>query len=194
MRSARQTATRFVVLVTLLICCGRSVACADPEFVFGLDNVCSAKNERGCVSLGSPWHAPALQKAMPGYEITYSRECDGACFLVQTKEGNLEIHQKDGKVDFFRSLGGAMDFQGNRMGGRLRDALGSTAYCMSGMNFVCSVEKTSPLRYVVGGCEFKIQTDENAELQDDEKANIPECAVIDGLELSASWEENKSQD
>lgn len=155
----------------------------EPEFVFGLDNVCSVKNEKACLVLGSPWNAPAIKKAMPGYEVAYSDECEGFCFLVTSDDGTLEVLQDAGKVSFFRSLHGSMDFKGNVMGDQLNRAIGgSEAFCQSGLNFVCSSERSAPLRYVVGGCEFEIKGEE------DEAVRIPDCATIDGFELSGNWE------
>lgn len=145
------------------------------EFVFGIDTVCSVKNGQTCVKLGSPWTAMALKQALPGYKIEYSVECEGPCFLVQSEFGILEILQDSGKVSFLRSLSGSVDFLGNAIGSKLRNAVGATAQCNAGLNLVCWHDKG--LRYIVGGCEIGIQNST--------KVLIPDCAVIDGIELGS---------
>lgn len=156
----------------------RSSTYDDAEFVFGHDNVCSVSDEKACIILGSPWNERAIRSALPGYKITYSSECEGFCFFTETDKGILEILGSEGKVALLRSMGGSVDFRGNAIGDKLKNAVGYGVSCFSGLNFVCTDSTLSPIGYIVDGCDEAFGSHDSGGA-----TVVPNCATISGFEL-----------
>ena len=157
-------------------------------FVYSGDGISHSKQGALSIKLGERLPVSTLKRRFAGYKITAtSLEDCMYCAQVDGNDGSFHIDYDSSGITVIgisSSDTSSSDVLGNRIGGSLGKAIGSSAICDAGDQTTCRSRKIEGLWYVPSEQEKCLISVEEAGY-----SNIPSCSKIEGFKL---WKNSRA--